>query len=220
MAGMMRGYWSGLVRTMRGAFAIGTRIPASAPGSGSRRAPFLRNQSGATFIEFALLSPVLLTLVMGIIEFAMIMFTSSVMEGATNDTARLGKTGYVAGGTTREQEIINNVANRTAGLLDPAKISVTYLVYSNLNNVGQPEPCLTPTCGGGAIGVDYIDVNGNGKWDPDMGAAGLGNPGDVVVYTVTYPWPIMTPIMQAIIGDIFTVTARTIVRNEPYTVNG
>ena len=67
-----------------------------------------------------------------------------------------------------------------------------------------------------AAGVNFQDINGNGVWDQDMGIAGLGNPGDVVVYTVSYPWQIMTPVVQGIIGNTFNISARTVVRNEPY----
>lgn len=181
-----------------------------------------RCQNGVTAIEFALIAPVFILLVMGIIEFSLIMFTSAVMESATNNTSRLGKTGYVPGAETREQEIIDTVAARTQGLLDPAKIAVSTTVYSNFNDVGQPEPCVSPAqppCGG-TPGVNFIDVNGNGQWDADMGAAGLGNPGDVVVYTVSYPWPIMTPVMRGILGNTYLITARDVVRNEPYSAGG
>ncbi len=176
----------------------------------------VRCDSGVTTLEFALIAPVFLLMVMGIIEFAMIMFTAVVLESATNETSRLGKTGYIAPGSTRQQEIINNVISHTTGLLDPNKITVSTEVYANFNNIGQPEPCLTQKCGGGVAGTDYVDVNGNGHWDQDMGAAGLGNAGDVVVYTVSYPWSIMTPIVSAVIGNTLTLTARTVVRNEPY----
>ena len=183
---------------------------------------FHRCERGVSAIEFALVAPVLLLIVTGIIEFSLIMFTASVLEGATTDTARLGKTGYVATGTTRQQEIINKVDASTAGLLDPTKITVTSEVYSAFSNVGQPEPCIKPTtppCPG-TPGVNFVDINGNGTWDQDMGAAGLGNPGDVVVYTVSYPWKIVTPIVSAIIGNTFTITARTVIRNEPYNTGG
>jgi len=179
----------------------------------------MRARDGITSIEFALIAPVFLLMIMGIIEFSLIMFTSVVLESATNSTSRLGKTGYIAPGSTRQQEIVNNVNNRTAGLLDPAKITVTTEVYSTFNNVGQPEPCIKPTtppCPG-TPGVNFTDINGNGVWDADMGAAGLGNPGDVVVYTVSYPWTIVTPIVSAVIGKTFMITARTVVRNEPYS---
>ncbi len=177
-------------------------------------------ERGITSIEFAVIAPVFLMMLMGIIEFAMIMFTSSVMESATNNTARYGKTGFVAGGSTREEQIIANVANRTAGLLDPDDITITYTVYSDFDDVGDPEPCvspLAPPCPG-TPSVNFVDVNGNGSWDNDMGAAGLGNPGDVVVYTVNYPWPVVTPIIYAITGSVINLTARTVVRNEPYDV--
>lgn len=176
------------------------------------------SESGITSVEFAIIAPVFLLMIMGIIEFALIMFTSSVMESATNNTARLGKTGYIVPGITRMQTIVNNVAARTAGLLDPTQITVSSTVYSNFNDIGQPEPCVspvTPPCPGVAT-VNFVDVNGNGTWDSDMGQAGLGNPGDVVVYTVSYPWRVVTPLINVITGTTINITTRTVVRNEPY----
>ncbi len=163
-------------------------------------------REGITTIEFALIAPIFLLMMMGIIEFSLIMFVSTAMESATNTTARLGKTGYTAAGSSRQDQIIANVQARTTGLLDPSKITITTEVYPLFNDVSQPEPCLTAKCGGGIAGVDYTDVNGNGKWDNDIGAAGLGNAGDIVVYVVSYPWPIMTPIMRPIMGSTFTIT--------------
>lgn len=175
---------------------------------------------GVTAIEFAFLAPVFLLLVCGIIEFSLIAFTSTVMESATTSSSRLGKTGYAAAGMTRQQEIINNITSKTSDFLNPALLTVTTSVYSNFSAVGQPEPCISPTnppCSG-APGVNYSDINGNGQWDSDMGAAGLGNAGDIVVYTVTYPWSILTPMVSAIIGSTYIITARTVVRNEPFNV--
>jgi Flp pilus assembly protein TadG len=96
----------------------------------------MASEEGITTLEFAIIAPVFLLMIMGIIEFAMIMFTSSVMESATNNTARFGKTGYVAPGTTsREQQIAANVAARTNGLLNPERITIATKVYSNFGNV-------------------------------------------------------------------------------------
>lgn len=183
-----------------------------------RKTSLLRNEEGVTAIEFALISPVFMLMILGIIEFSLIMFTAAVMEGATNNTSRLGKTGYVPDGITRQQAIINNVNSKTHGLLDSSHITLTTEVYSNFTDVGQPEPCISPVTAPcpGTVGVNFVDVNGNGTWDADMGAAGLGNPGDVVVYTVSYPWPIMTPMMRVILGPTYTIRTRTVVRNEPY----
>jgi hypothetical protein len=176
-------------------------------------------ERGVTAVEFALIAPVLLLLLCGIIEFSMITFVSTTLESATSITSRLGKTGYAAAGKTRQEHIMDTINHQTAGLLDPAKITITTRVYSDFSKVGQPEPCISPVnppCSGTA-GVHYVDANGNGQWDSDMGAAGLGNGGDVVVYTVNYPWPVLTPMAGAVIGNTYNITARTVVRNEPFT---
>lgn len=180
-----------------------------------------RSQRGITSVEFALIAPVFLLIVMGVIEFSMAMFTSVVLESATNNTARLGKTGYVPTGKTRSEAIIDNVKTRTTGLLDPNKISISEKTYSNFDKIGQPEPCIKPITAPcpGVAGVNFVDINGNNTWDADMGQAGLGNPGDVVVYTVSYPWKIMTPIVGKVLGNTITLTARAVVRNEPYSVS-
>ena len=174
-----------------------------------------RRDDGVTAIEFALLAPALLLIVMGVIEFSLISFVSTVMESATAITARLGKTGYVPTTMTRQQEIINSIDTKTSGLLNKNLITVVTKAYSSFAVIGG-EPCLTATCGAGTANVDYVDVNGNNQWDADLGQAGLGGPGDAVVYTVSYPWRIMTPIISSIIGSTYNITVRTVVRNEPY----
>lgn len=178
----------------------------------------LRAQSGITTIEFAFVAPILLLLMMGIIEFSLIAFTMATMESATFITARLGKTGYIAPNLTREQTIRNSITSRTAGLLDPSLIRITYNIYSSFSHNPQPEPCIVPPAPPcpGTNGVNFQDINGNALWDPDLATAGLGNAGDIVVYNVLYPWPVMTPILRPILGNPFNITVRTVVRNEPF----
>ena len=182
-----------------------------------RKQSWRNDENGVTAIEFALIAPVFLFIMMGIVEFSLIMLTSFVMEGATNITSRLGKTGFVAENTTRQEQIVKSIKDRTAGLLDPEKIHITTEVYSNFENIGKAEPCITSSPCSGAAGVNFVDVNGNGTWDSDMGAAGLGNAGDVVVYTVSYAWPLITPMISTFLGgNTFDISARAVVRNEPY----
>ena len=59
-------------------------------------------------------------------------------------------------------------------------------------------------------------MNGNGQWDPDMGAAGLGGPSDVVVYRLTYDWGIITPVMREVMGESVKHVSSIAVRNEPF----
>ncbi len=179
----------------------------------------LRDNGGVTSIEFAFIAPVVVLMMMGVIEFSMILFTTAVMESATSYTARLGKTGYTENGSSRSEQIVANIKSLTAGLLDPDSIEITAKVYDAFDDVGDPEPYVDANNNlQYDEGETFSDINGNSEWDADMGSAGFGNANDVVVYTVSYPWAINTPIINTIIGDIYNISVRTVVKNEPYNV--
>ncbi|MEQ1706292.1 MAG: TadE family protein [Rickettsiales bacterium] len=177
---------------------------------------FASDSDGVTAVEFALITPVFMLLLFGIIEFALVMFVSSVMEGAVAASSRYGKTGYTAAGSSRQEQITSNIATRTAGLLDPAKITVSTTVYPSFDSISQEEPYIDTNHNVTRdAGETYTDVNGNGQWD-SAGVVGLGNANDIVVYTVYYPWVINTPIIGNFFGNTVYISSRTVVKNEPY----
>lgn len=179
----------------------------------------LQEDDGASALEFALISPVLLLMTIGIIEISLMMLTQNVMESATFVASRLGKTGYIANQMTREETILQALHDSAEGLLDTTKVTIATESYNEFGDVGDPEPFVDANANGvHDNGENYTDVNANGHYDTDMGAAGEGNSGQVVVYTVSYPWHVVTPILSAIVGDhgVFSLTARTVVKNEPF----
>lgn len=185
------------------------------------RRNMLRDTEGAAALEFAIVVPVFLLLLFGIIEFSLIMFTKSVMEGATSVTSRLGKTGYTQEGQTRAEMLAELLKEKTNGILDPDKIEIETLVYESFSDISKAEPLIFDANGNGLYdaGDTYQDINGNGAWDKDLGQAGLGQAGDIVVYKVHYPWSVKTPVMRQILGDeegIFPLDVSVVVRNEPY----
>lgn len=183
----------------------------------SRR--FGRAKEGVTAIEFALVAPVFMLLVFGIIEFGMIMTMFNVMESATAASSRLGKTGYVSADSTREATILTAIKDRAGSLIKPEKLTVKSKFYKQYDQINDPEPFNDLNNNGNRDPHEpYTDINGNGQYDADMGVAGYGGPGDIVVYTISYPWPIMTPIMREIIGTggFFTISTNAVVKNEPY----
>lgn len=176
-------------------------------------------RDGVTAIEFAVIAPVLLLLMFGILEFALIMLVSNVMESATSITSRLGRTGFVEAGKSREETILASIERRAGTMLDSSKVTITAKHYEQFDQIGDAEPWTDKNSNGIAEVGEYDDINGNGMYDSDMGLAGYGNAEDIVVYTVRYPWPIMTPIMRELIGDTqgnFPITAHAVVKNEPY----
>lgn len=178
-----------------------------------------RGEQGVTAVEFALIAPVCFTLVCVFIDLCMIMFISNVMEGGLREASRYAITGYVETGVTRENKIKAIITDHSYNLIAPADIAISYKVYSSFGDVGKPEPFVDKNGNGKYdAGESYTDVNKNGQWDADMGTSGVGGPGDIVAYIVTYKWALWTPLAKQVWGGEGTVTmsATVAVRNEPY----
>jgi hypothetical protein len=175
-----------------------------------------REEDGSEAIEFVFIFPGFLLILVGALEFAMVMFVGSILESAMAEASRFGITGSTPPGVTREDQVKAIVREKTYGLIDMDKADFETLVYPTFADIGQAEP-YTDTNGNGSydLGEPYNDVNGNGQWDADMGVAGLGGPGDIVLYRISYSWGMLTPVLKPIVGSI-TESASIAVRNEPY----
>lgn len=179
-----------------------------------------RCRSGVTALEFAFAAPVIVLIVAGIVELSMVMFVSTLSEGALREASRFSITGFVPAGMTREQRILQIISDHTIGLVDMSKATITYKVYPSFGDIGKPEPYTdnNPANGSYDPGEPFQDINGNGQWDSDMGAAGLGGPGDVVLYTIRFDWPLLTPLLAPVIGSNGKIALKSsvAVRNEPF----
>lgn len=174
-------------------------------------------------MEFALVAPVFLLVMTAIIEFGMIMFVTVLMEGGLREAARYGITGRMPDGGNRAAQILAIVADRTLGLVDMGKATVTITAYPTFEDVGKGEDFVD---GNGNknydAGENYKDCNGNDKRDGDRGKSEAGGAGDVVVYRIDYDWPLLTSLMKPLIGKDgkFHLQANAVVRNEPWGGSG
>ena len=179
---------------------------------------FLRCPRGFGTVEFAIGAPVFLMAVSGVIEFGMMMLVTTLMEGGLREAARFGITGYHPPGQTRETYILDTIESNTIGLVDMENAEVTYLIYPSFGDIGKPEP-FTDVNSNTTYdqGEPYVDINGNGVWDADMGEAGLGGPGEVVLYTVAVDWSMLTPVVGHLVDEgKIRMQASVAVRNEPW----
>jgi Flp pilus assembly protein TadG len=175
---------------------------------------------GAVAMEFAFAAPVMFVAVAGALELSMLMFVTTLMEGGLREASRFGITGNIPPGTTREQTILDTIQSNTIGLIDMSTAVIDYKIYPSFGQVGQPEPFddTNPANGSYDPGEAFTDINGNGQWDADMGVAGLGGPGDVVLYSVSVDWKMLTPLIAPLMTEngYFKLGASVVVRNEPY----
>jgi hypothetical protein len=174
------------------------------------------DRSGAAAVEFALVVPASILLLVGTFEVAILLFVGGTMESAVLAASRHGITGFEEEGVSREDRIREIIAERTLGLVDMDEAEINTLVYSRYEDIGQPEP-FTDGNGNGRhdTGEEFNDVNGNGQWDDDMGTAGLGGPGDIVLYDIEYETGAITKLLEPIFGRVVN-RAAVAVRNEPF----
>ncbi len=180
-------------------------------------------EDGSPAAEFAFVAPILFLMVIGTIEFGMIMFVTILMESGLRDAARYGITNNEFGGMNRMERIVRIIDDRTMGLVDISQADLQVLVYPAFDQIGNGEDFVDGN-GNGTYdaGETFADANGNGVWDSDIGQAGSGASGQVVLYRINYDWTLMTPLAGQVIGNDgkFTLNASIAVRNEPWNQGG
>lgn len=176
---------------------------------------FRRDVRGVAALEFALIAPVLLVLMMGLCELGYQAYVQAVVTGAVQ---KAGRDNTVQGATFATIDAAVLAQIRAA--VPHAAFTSGYPLRRNYAQFGdiEPEP-FTDTNGNGVrdAGECFTDMNANGTWDADSGATGEGGANDVAVYTVSIVYPHLMPINHWMgWGTGLTLTATTILKNQPY----
>jgi Flp pilus assembly protein TadG len=156
-----------------------------------------QKRKGSTAVEMAMLAPAFFLLLIGITELGLVLTAQQILENAAFNASRLAKTGYVATGSTQVatvQQIIVNELGSFGTLIDTSQVVTTATTYNSFSGIGTG------------------------------GTNGYGAAQQIVVYTVTYPWKLFTPMIGQLIGTwdvatsswILNISSRIVVRNEPY----
>lgn len=178
----------------------------------------VRCRRASVAVEFAMIAPIFFLIVIATFELSLYLFLSGSVQSAVMMASRYGVTGQQAGLMDRQLQIADIVEERTWNLVTIQPEHIETLVYESFSDIGEPEP-YTDTNGNGSFDAEseaFTDVNGNGLWDDDLGAAGLGGPGDIVLYKIEFTTDVLTNFVQPIFGEKFNYTASVAVRNEPF----
>lgn len=176
-----------------------------------------RLERGVTTLEFALLTPLMLILLLGTIDISMETMLDSALEHGAQSASRIGFTVSGTDNASREQAIFNEVWYWVGMWLQkPSQLQIVAKIYPAYSSVGQAEPCGddsyrdTGSCTG-----PFTDVNGNGVWDADMGADGTGGYGSIVRYQISVSRPTFTGILSLLNIQLFNLQRTVVVQNEP-----
>lgn len=185
--------------------------------------PLAKDTSGVTAVEFALIMVPLLVLVLGGLELAYQSSLRVLAQGALGDSARKAtvQNPVFSGPGTTEQRLVAAVQDSVRNLAPKATVVINQRSYSEFTGVGQPEKIVDDKQNNGvydkAHGDCFLDANGNGVYDQDMGKAGRGGSNDVVYYIATVTAPNLIPVPAFVpSGDGINITVSTAVRNQPF----
>ena len=176
----------------------------------------LRDRRGVAVIEFALIAPVLMIVLMGLFDLSYNMYTTEMLHGAIQKAARDSTIEGAASNPARLDAIVTRAVRAVA---PGATLSFDRRSYANFTDAARSEDYTDVDANGTCNnGEPFEDTNGNGTWDLDPGKTGIGGARDAVLYTVTVTYQRAFPIAGFIPGQTndFTLTANTVLRNQPY----
>lgn len=137
-----------------------------------RRANFVRNDTGAIAVEFALLALPFFAVIAAILETAIVLLASQMLETAVHDTSRLIRTGQAQNAGFTEETFRLKVCENGFGLFDCDKLKVRVRVLGDFVSANTVAP-LDPVDGtwimaeqyNHGVGKSIVIAEAYYKWD-------------------------------------------------------
>lgn len=170
---------------------------------------FIRNRSGVTAIEFALVFPPFLMMLFGIFGICLFYFAETVLSQAVSLSARQILTGQSNVSRLTVGQLKEDICGRTGGLIDCNKLSINLANAANWNI--QAAPCVNDA--GTVVASNFADS--------DPVSAGAGGRDAVVMIVACYPWKLLAAVPYLDLGTVnggSAVLIRSVsaFRSEPY----
>jgi len=178
-----------------------------------------RDQSGVTIVEFGLVSPVLIMMLMGMFDVGHALYMTASLQGSVQKAAR--DSTLQSNDTPAAQAALDALITRQVKTLDSqAQVATSRRYFKDYNAAATPQLeqwSDTDKDGKCDHGEAFQDANGDGVWDVNNGGAGGGGAQDRTVYTVTVTYPRLFPFYRFVgLSSTNTLSATTVLANQPY----
>ena len=179
-----------------------------------------RDEEGGTLVEFAIIAPVFLMLLMGLFDFGHITYVRSILNGAMQKAARDSalENAAIAGKTDVIDNQLRASIRNLSNSIKNDDIKIERVSYFSFDDVNRPE-AFTDSNGDSKCNNNEVfeDENANGVWDSDIGEDGLGGARDVVVYNVAVTYDRLFPLYRMLgTSQSITLSSSTVLQNQPY----
>ena len=179
------------------------------------------DKKGNTVIEFAIIAPTFLLLLLGSFDIGHTVYLRGILQGAVLEAARDSTLETAQNEQAAIDALVEKRVNRVAPFVTMSFHRTSYFQFTDVNRPEAFEDEVDPVTGekNGVYdeGECYSDENGNEQWDDDVGTAGMGGPNDIILYTVTAEYESLFPVAHLIGKDsVKRITVETVLRNQPY----
>lgn len=173
-----------------------------------------RDRRGVTIIEFAIVAPVMLLLMMGLMELTFQAYVQSTLDGAVNAAARGATTELNAADQTA---LDAQVAIQVRTIIPSADLTFERRNYETVSDIGKPE-LFTDGNGNGRRdpGECFVDYNRNKRWDADRGRDGQGGADDFIEYKAIADYQRLFPMAMFGLPARQKLVGLSVLRNQPY----
>lgn len=173
------------------------------------------DRSGAALMEFGLVAPIFMFLLLSLFDLGQWMYARSILDGAVQVAARSSslETGDTTAADAKVAELVKKIT-------PDATVVASRVSYFDFADIARAESWNDEDNSGDCNdGEAYTDENGNESWDEDIGVEGNGGAGDVVLYTVTvnYEPSFAMPLLPHI-GDTRVLEASATKKNQPFAL--
>lgn len=174
----------------------------------------LPDSEGATIIEFAIVVPMFMLLLLGIMDIGQMVYGKSVLSGAVRAAAR--SSSLETRSTAQADAMVLDMVGK---VLPGATLETSRTSYVDFNDIGRAEKWNDSNANGRCdVNETYTDENRSGTWDEEIGQSGSdGGANDVVVYTVnaSFDPAFKVPLLPSRWGRR-TLTATAVTKNQPF----
>jgi hypothetical protein len=151
------------------------------------------NQKGSTIVEFAFTAIIFLMVVFALLDFAVMFWVNLTIQHAVREGARYGITGQGPPGQ-RRQAIEYRIRDASMGLYDPKH---------------DDKPRI--------YAIEPNDITSSFSNYTSKQVADTGQPDQIVMVTLDYSWPLLTPVAKLLFKDgKYSFTVRTTMKNEKW----
>lgn len=178
-----------------------------------RRKRYIRNESGATAVEFAMVSPLFFLMVGVTLETGLMLFTEYVLQTSVQEAARLVRTGQAQSNGYNAAQFKAKICDLAGLIINcSSKVEVYLAADNNFTGLDGTVPSVY------SIGAKLDGSEGPKSFT-------CGGPSQAVALIATYDWDFTIPYFMGFFKNMGSADKRRLAafamfKNEPFPAGG